>query len=93
MYQSSVEVIQGHPSKYVYFPSPVIFVACMLGTPGNVLVIAVYARNLATSTRVTRVHLFALAVVDSVACVSGIILTAVSVPQLSVTLFQASDIM
>ena len=84
---TSAELREGHSSKYVYFPSTVAFLICMLGTPGNVLVIAVYVRNMTTSTRV---YLFALAVVDSVACVSGIILTGVPVSQLTVTLLLTS---
>ena len=84
---ASAEVMEGHPQKYVYFPSTVVFVLCMLGTPGNVLVVVIYVRNMVTSTRV---YLFSLAVVDSVACGSGIILTGVPVSQLTVTLLVVS---
>ncbi|KAI0225125.1 hypothetical protein LSAT2_023950 [Lamellibrachia satsuma] len=84
---TSAELREGHSSKYVYSPSTVVVLICMLGTPGNVFVIAVYVRNMTTSTRV---YLFALAVVDSVTCVSGIILTGVPVSQLMVTLLLIS---
>ncbi|KAI0236737.1 hypothetical protein LSAT2_012722 [Lamellibrachia satsuma] len=49
------------------------FLLCVLGLPGNLLVIAVYARKMTTSTRV---YMFALAVADSAVCVCGIVLTA-----------------
>ncbi|KAI0234690.1 hypothetical protein LSAT2_014986 [Lamellibrachia satsuma] len=92
VYQPSVttnaELNDGHPSKYVYSPSRVVVLICTLGTPGNVLVIAVYFWNLPTSTSV---YVFALAVVDSAARVSGIILTGAPVSQLTVTLLLASD--
>ena len=47
-----------------------IFVLCFLGLPGNLLVIAVYLRQMTTSTRV---YMFALGVVDTVACICGLI--------------------
>ena len=48
------------------------FLLCVLGLPGNLLIIAVYIRKMTISTRV---YLLALAVVDSTVCVCGIILT------------------
>ena len=44
----------------------------VLGLPGNVLVMTVYARKMTTSTRV---YMFALAVADSAICVCGIVLS------------------
>ena len=49
------------------------FLLCVLGLPGNLLIIAVYVRKMTTSTRV---YMFALAVADSAVCVCGIVLTA-----------------
>ncbi|KAI0236735.1 hypothetical protein LSAT2_012720 [Lamellibrachia satsuma] len=51
----------------------VVFLLCLLGLPGNLLVIAVYVRKMTTSTRV---YMFALAVADSAVCVCGIVLSA-----------------
>ena len=45
---------------------------CVLGLPGNLLVIAVYVAAMTTSTRV---YMFALAVADSAICVCGIVLS------------------
>ena len=46
---------------------------CLLGMPGNVLVIAVYVCKMTTSTRV---YMLALAVADLMVCVCGIVFTA-----------------
>ena len=46
-----------------------IFLLCFLGLPGNLFVIAVYLRQMTTSTRV---YVFALGVVDSVTCLCGV---------------------
>ena len=51
----------------------VVLLLCVLGLPGNLLVVAVYARKMTTSTRV---YMFALAVADSAVCVCGIVLIA-----------------
>ena len=45
-----------------------ILILCGLGLPGNLFVIAVYMFKMTTSTRV---YMFALAVADSVVCISG----------------------
>ena len=50
----------------------VLLCLCVFGLPGNLLVIAVYIRQLTSSTRV---YMFALAVADSCVCVCGIVLT------------------
>ena len=47
----------------------VVSLLCVLGLPGNVLVMTVYVRKMTTSTRV---YMFALAVADSAVCVCGI---------------------
>jgi len=56
-------------------PSYALLLMCAIGLPGNLLVIAVYATKMTTSTRV---YLFALAVVDSLICVCGIVVTTSS---------------
>ncbi|KAI0214237.1 hypothetical protein LSAT2_000670, partial [Lamellibrachia satsuma] len=57
-------------------PIVVVFL-CLLGLPGNVLVMTVYVRKKTTSTRL---YMFALAVADSAVCVGGIVLgTALTV--------------
>ena len=48
-----------------------IFLLCELGLPGNLFVVAVYMFKMTTSTRV---YMFALAVADSVVCISGMAL-------------------
>ena len=53
-------------------PSFASFLTCVVGIPGNVLVIAVYAWKMTTSTRV---YMFALAVADLMVCICGIVLT------------------
>ena len=55
------------------FPTALIFVLA-LGIPGNFLVLAIYAFNMTTSTRV---YMFALAVADSAVCICGLILATV----------------
>ena len=49
----------------------VALVICVLGIPGNVLVVAVYVQKMTTSIRM---YMFALAVVDLVTCVYGIVI-------------------
>ena len=52
-----------------------IFLMCMLGIPGNVLVIAVYVCKMTSSVRV---YMFALAVADLMVCISGVAVTALT---------------
>ena len=59
----------------VHIRSFPIFFISLFGIPGNALVIAVYARQMETSTRV---YMFALAIADLTICVSAIILTRVA---------------
>ena len=67
-----------HSSDRLHIFHFAVFLLCQIGLPGNMLVIAVYVDNMTTSTRV---YLFALAIVYSVVCVSGIILTGVKIGQ------------
>ena len=53
-------------------PKYSLLLMCAMGLPGNLLIIAVYATKMTTSTRV---YLFALAVADSLICICGIIVT------------------
>ena len=46
-----------------------VFLLCFLGLPGNLFVIAVYLRQMTTSTRV---YVFALGVVDTMTCLCGV---------------------
>ena len=61
---------------------------CVLGIPGNLLVIAVYVWKMTTSTRV---YMFALAVSDLTVCIFGIVLTTVKFDNISqvITLYCA----
>ena len=56
------------------------FLMCVLGLPGNLLVITVYAWKMTTSTRV---YMFALAVDDLTVCICGIVLTTVKLEYIS----------
>ena len=71
------------------FPTALIYVLA-LGIPGNVLVLAVYAFNMTTSTRV---HMFALAVADSAVCICGLIMTTVPHDTISLVLIQYLTVM
>ena len=51
-----------------------LLLLCAIGLAGNLLVMAVYFRQTTTSTRV---YMFALAVVDAITCVCGIVWTSV----------------
>ena len=56
------------------------FLMCVVGMPGNLVVIAVYARTMTTSTRV---YMFALAVADLTVCTCGIVLTTIKFAYIS----------
>ena len=58
-----------------WYATVVIFVIGLVGLPGNMIVIAIYARNMATSTRV---YVFALAVADTVVCMCAICVKVLS---------------
>ena len=61
-------------------PNFVSFLTCVVGIPGNLLVIAVYAWKMTTSTRV---YMFALAVADLMVCICGIVLTTLKFDYIS----------
>ena len=75
-------------TNYVSITHFASFLMCVLGIPGNLLVIAVYIRKMTTSTRV---YMFALAVSDLTVCISGIVLTTVKFDNISqvITLYCA----
>ena len=54
---------------------------CVLGLPGNLFVIAVYIRQLTSSTRV---YMFALAVADSAVCIIGVVLSTASLDAITI---------
>ena len=65
----------------VFLPSLATFVICVMGLPGNIVVIAVYFHSMATSTRV---YMFGLAIADLLSCVCGIILTSAPINYITV---------
>ena len=65
----------------VFCPSLATFVICVMGLPGNIVVIGVYFHSMATSTRV---YMFGLAVADLLSCVCGIILTSAPINYITV---------
>ena len=67
-------------TNYVSITHFTSFLMCVLGIPGNLLVIAVYVRKMTTSTRM---HMFALAVSDLAVCIFGIVLTTVKFDNIS----------
>ena len=67
----SSEITRNITSQKVLYHSYVLLCTFLLGLPGNVLVIVVYVANMKTSTRV---YMFALALADTVICVSGIVI-------------------
>ena len=69
-FNASVEFTETAVTSSVVSSRLSIFLLCFLGLPGNLLVIAVYLRQMATSTRV---YMFALGIVDTVACICGLI--------------------
>ena len=73
-----------HVSDHFIVKVPIASVAsffiCLLGIPGNLFVIAVYACRISTSTRM---YMFALAIADLEVCVIGVFLTSVKFTQIS----------
>ena len=65
-----------HTANTSVFRSQFAFLVCVLGVPGNTLVIAVYVGQTTSSTRL---YMFALAIVDAATCVCGIVLTSAPV--------------
>ena len=60
-------------TKILFIPSLSIFLVTVLGLPGNLFVIAVYIRNMTTSTKV---YMFGLAIADTAVCICGTVLTS-----------------
>ena len=56
------------------------FLLCVMGIPGNLLVVAVYSWKTSTSTRV---YMLALAVADLVVCITGVVWTTVEFNSIS----------
>ena len=72
------------------FSSTAYILMCIVGIPGNVLVMTVYVRRMTTSVRV---YMFALSVADLITCVGGIVLSVAPVDHaVMVLLFYAGDI-
>ncbi|KAI0210429.1 hypothetical protein LSAT2_004824 [Lamellibrachia satsuma] len=67
----SFDLVKNIPPKKMDNFSIAMVIMCALGLPGNLLVIAVYVRQMTTSMRV---YMFALAVADSAVCVCGSVL-------------------
>lgn len=76
VFNASIEATSDNARNKLYFTNVAMLVVCVLGLPGNLLVVTVYARRLTTSTRV---YMFALAVADFVNCVCVIMLAIVPV--------------
>ena len=68
----SSDLTKNNATQRVDSSSLVSFTLSVLGLPGNLFVIAVYMFKM---TKSTRVYMFALAVADSVVCISGMVLT------------------
>ena len=62
-------------NKYDASEHLAIFLMCVLGIPGNVLVVAVYVCKMTSSIRV---YMLALAVADLMVCVSGLALATIT---------------
>ena len=79
-----------YDTRTMLFSSTANLLMCILGAPGNILVMTVYARKMTTSVRV---YMFALAVADLTTCVGGIVLSVASVDHtVMVLVFFAGDI-
>ena len=72
--------------KILFIPSLAIFLLVVLGLPGNLFVMAVYIRQMTTSTKV---YMFSLAMADTAVCSCGIVLTSAKIDHmtLNVVLF------
>ena len=76
--------------RTILFSSTVNLLMCVVGTPGNFLVMTVYARKMTSSVRV---YMFALSVADLITCVSVIVLSVAPIDHtVIVLLFYAGDI-
>ena len=71
---NSSDHVSDHTTLKVPLTSFASFLICLLGIPGNLFVIAVYACRMSTSTRM---YMFALAIADLEVCTIGVLLTSV----------------
>ena len=79
-----------YDTRTMLFSSTMNLLLCVLGTPGNVLVMTVYVRQMTSSVRV---YMFALSVVDLITCINGIVLSIAPVDHMAMVLvFYAGDI-
>ena len=79
-----------YDTRTMLFSSTVNLLMCILGTPGNVLVMTVYVQKMTSSVRT---YMFALAVADLTTCISGIVLSVAPVDHTAMVLiFFAGDI-
>ena len=58
------------PTKTIDYCNVSLSVACIIGCPSNLLVIAIYMRNLSSSAKL---YMFTLAVADLAVCFSGVV--------------------
>ena len=76
--------VSDHVSAHITVKVPIAsisgFLICLLGIPGNLFVIAVYACRMPTSTRM---YMFELAIADLEVCVIGVFLTSVKLTEIS----------
>ena len=87
---SGLQLQTYYDTKTMLFSSIVNLLICMLGTPGNILVMTLYVQKMTTCISV---YVFALVVVGLTTCVSGIILTVASIDNKALMLvFFADDV-
>ena len=87
---SGLQLQTYYDTKAMFFSSIVNLLICMLGTPGNILVMTMYVQKITTCISV---YVFALVVVGLTTCVSGIILTVASIDNKALVLvFFADDV-
>ena len=67
---NSFDSVEGNHTKKIT-DHTVAFCVCLLGLPGNLLIMAVYLRKMSTSTRL---YMFSLAVADTAVCLCGVVL-------------------
>ena len=68
------DVVNVHTTASVPINIFAAFLLCILGIPGNLIVVAAYSRKTSTSTRV---YMLALAIADLVVCIIGVVWTIV----------------
>lgn len=77
---SSSQLTKHTAEKIIFIPSIAIFLVVALGLPGNLFVMAVYIRQMTTSTKV---YMFSLAVADTAVCSCGIVLTSIKIDHMA----------